>query len=49
MSKYVTALRLYNSNSARLRIPYVPNNRYGDYAFILDRIKAVSSTTVEEL
>ena len=40
---------LYNSNSARLRIPYVPNNRYGDYAFILDRIKAVPSAIVEEL
>ena len=40
---------LYNSNSARLRIPYVPNNRYGDYAFILDRIKTIPSATVEEL
>ena len=40
---------LYNSNSAILRIPYVPNDRCSDYAFIVDRIKSVPSATMEEL
>jgi hypothetical protein len=38
---------LYNSNSAILRIPYVPNDRCSDYAFILDRIKTIHSATEE--
>jgi len=40
---------LCNSNSAILRIPYIPDDRCSDYAFIVDRIKSVPSATVEEL